>query len=106
MSKIYIKHVKHTVLTSSKDTQSHAPAKGTYNTHEWSTEFQYDELPSFTSFSISNITYHDGPPLIDVSIMRPDGREIYLYKLVVPGPRASEESPYRRYVNKPFRLQL
>ena len=101
-----IKPVKHTVLTSSKATQSHDTANGTYNTHEWSTEFQYDELPSFTSFSISNITYHDGPPLIDVSIMRPDGREIYLYKLVVPGPRASEESPYRRYVNKPFRLQL
>jgi peptide/nickel transport system permease protein len=101
-----IKPVKHTVLTSFNATQSHDTANGTYNTYELSTEFQYDELPSFTSFSIGNITYHDGSPLIDVSIMRPDGREIYLYKLVVPGPRDSEESPYRRYVNKPFRLQL
>ena len=101
-----VKPVTHTVLISSKATQSHHTANGTLHTYEFPTEFQYDKFPSFTSFSIGNITYHDGPPLIDVSIMRPDGREIYLYKLVVSGPRHQEEPPYRRYVNKPFRLQL
>jgi peptide/nickel transport system permease protein len=101
-----VKPVKHTIFVSSKPDEIHEMQNGTQQIYRFSTDFKYDEPPSFTSFSVGNITYHKGPPIIDVSIVRPDKKEIYLYKLVVAGPRDKEKPPYKRYIKTPFRLQL
>jgi len=69
-------------------------------------DYEADEPPSFTSLTVENIMYKDRPPVLIVSIERPDGIKIDLYRLIVPGPLPNEETPFNRFGETPFRIQL
>lgn len=69
-------------------------------------DYPFDEPPSFTSLTVYNVTYQNTPPIITITLIRPDDREIDLYDIIVPGPRPGEEAPIRRYCNTPFRVYL
>jgi peptide/nickel transport system permease protein len=70
-------------------------------------DFRYDDFPQFTSFSISELTHWDDPPILYVSLVRPDGREINdLLEIAIPYPSVDAEPPFTKYVNTPFRVYL
>ena len=69
-------------------------------------DHQADEAPSFTALTISNVTYYDVPPVIHVSLARPDGRLLDLFTFTVPAPRPREELPVSRYFETPRRIFL
>lgn len=64
------------------------------------------EAPSFVSLSFSEVTYVERPPQYTLSILRPDGQEMVLFRHVVRGPRPGEEAPYSRYQDTAFRVLL
>ena len=68
--------------------------------------YDADEPPSFTSMTVENIIYNNRPPVLIVNIERPDGKKIELYRLIVPGPLPNEETPFTRFSDMPFRIQL
>ncbi|BAS26434.1 ABC transporter permease [Limnochorda pilosa] len=100
------RRVEHQVLEAT------APAAveeaGAYRTQVFELPFLHraDEAPTFLSLALEDVTYHARPPLVSVSLLRPDGHEITLYRQVVAGPRPGERSPYRRYVESPLRVVL
>ena len=70
-------------------------------------DFRYDDFPQFTSFSISELTHWDDPPIVYVSLIRPDGKEIEdLLEISIPYPLVDAEPPFVKYVNTPFRIFL
>lgn len=69
-------------------------------------DYQHDEPPTFTSFTIYNVTYHARPPIITVTLKRPDNKEVRLYELNVPSPRPGERAPVGRYRETPLRVHL
>lgn len=68
--------------------------------------YVFNEAPTFTSFTVSNIAYHSRPPVITVSITRPDNNELVLYRYVVPGPSPGEGVPVLRFNETPLRVYL
>lgn len=75
-------------------------------TYSFDLNHNADEPPTFTSMTIQNISYTDRPPIVVVTVERPDGRTIELYRLVVSGPRPNEEKPFFRYREAPFRVKF
>ena len=69
-------------------------------------DYEFDESPTFTSFTLSNISYYSRPPIITLSLARPDDKEILLYRHVVRGPDPGEGFPVTRYVESPQRVYL
>ncbi|MBH58978.1 MAG: peptide ABC transporter permease [Thaumarchaeota archaeon] len=74
----------------------------------YSYTFNYDSniSPTFLSLSMYDVVYHDRPPTISVSILRPDNEEVLIYREVISPPRPGEEGPYIRYSDSPFRINL
>ncbi len=68
--------------------------------------FDADEPPDSLSVTLGNVTFQERPPSITVSLHRPDGAEVTLYRHVVPGPRPAETAPYSRYHETPLRIVL
>ena len=70
--------------------------------------FNYDSniSPTFLSLSLYDVVYHDRPPTITLSILRPDNGEILIYREIISPPRPGEEGPYVRYSDSPFRINL
>ena len=63
-------------------------------------------IPTFLSFSLYNIEYHANPPNVELSILRPDNKELLLYRSIVSPPRPNEIAPFIRYSDSPFRINL
>ena len=100
------RRVNHTVFEASEPTDVRNTTRGTESVYTFNLDYTFDEAPTFTSFSIQNVTYHGGPPSISVSVVRPDGKSLSLYKFVVPAPRDGETPPILRYQQTPFRVHL
>jgi peptide/nickel transport system permease protein len=62
--------------------------------------------PTFLAVTLGNITYAEKPPLITVSLLRPDGKELRLLRHAVRAPRQGESGPFQRYHDEPLRIQL
>jgi peptide/nickel transport system permease protein len=66
-----------------------------------------DEFPTFTSFSLSDLTFWDAPPIIYITLERPDNSEIEdLIIIPVPFPGATDEPPYEKFFDSPLRIYL
>ena len=100
------RQVDHTVFESSEPTEVRNTTRGVERVYTFDLDYTFDEAPTFTSFSLQNVTYHGRSPIISVSVVRPDGKSLSLYRLVVPGPRTGETSPIQRYRQTPFRVYL
>lgn len=64
------------------------------------------KTPAFLSFSLSKVTYRERPPVVEVYLDDKEGHEVLLHRLVVPGPREGEASPYVRYGESPYRINI
>jgi peptide/nickel transport system permease protein len=65
-----------------------------------------DEAPTFLSFSLGAVRFQSRPPSVSVVLVRPDAREVVLYRTVVRGPRPGETPPYVRHNESPLRVLL
>ena len=99
------RRVTHTVLEAGAPTEV-AAGEGEERVYRLKLPYNFDEPPTLLSFTVSDVTYHARPPLVTVSVVRPDGREVLLYRHVVRGPRPEETFPISRYVNTPMRVLL
>jgi peptide/nickel transport system permease protein len=98
--------VSHTVFETSEPRSVRDTARGIESVYTFNLDYTFDEAPTFTSFSLENVTYYGRPPTIFVSVVRPDGKSLSIYRLVVPAPRDGESPPIQRYLQTPFRVHL
>ena len=66
----------------------------------------FDGFPTFISFSLDAVRFHGRPPLITLTLERPDGGAVRLLQHVPSGGRDGEPAPYVRYLDKPYRILL
>jgi len=74
--------------------------------YRYKVNYNSDDFPTFLSFSLYNIEYHVNPPNVELSILRPDNKELLLYRNIVSPPRPNEIAPFIRYSDSPFRINL
>lgn len=98
--------VSHTIFTAEEPNDIVAGSSGRYLIYSFNLDYGFDEFPAFTSFSLSGVTFGDRPPILSLSILRPDGKEVLLLRHIVPGATTSETAPYTRYSETPFRVYL
>src|SRR5215216_5931292 len=65
-----------------------------------------DVTPTFLSMTLTGITFNSRAPFVQVTLVRPDGGQIRLANIAVPGPREGETAPYHRYYDTPERILL
>jgi peptide/nickel transport system permease protein len=65
-----------------------------------------DISPTFLTMTLTGIEFNQRPPVIIVSMKRPDGTEVRLANISVQGPRPGETAPYQRYYDSPERVLL
>lgn len=68
--------------------------------------YDSNEFPTFVSLSMYDVVYYDRPPIITLSILRPDNEEVLIYREIISPPRPGEEGPFIRYSESPFRINL
>ena len=100
------RRVTHSVLDATEPAETRQSTRFVERVYAFDVDFQYDEAPTFTSFSVEGVTYQHRPPSVTLSVTRPDGKVVSLYRLVVTAPREGEPAPYRRYESTPFRVHL
>jgi peptide/nickel transport system permease protein len=98
--------VTHTTLETDAPDEVIPRESGSNLIYYFTLDYDYDEFPTFTSFSVSEITYNSNSPVITLRITRPDGKETLLYRHVVLAPGPAEELPITRYVDTPHRVYL
>ena len=98
--------VKHTVFEATEPTEVRQTARGVESVYAFDLDYNYDDAPTFTSFSLERVAYDSRPTTVTVSVERPDGRAVSLYRHVVPAPRPGETPPVVRYEETPFRVFL
>ena len=100
------KAVPHTRLAAQQPDEVTPVGAGQVRSYRLPLEFSADEPPTFVSFTVKGITYYGQPPLLTISIARPDGTEVVLSRKVVTGPRPEESFPIQRYHQEPLRSTL
>jgi peptide/nickel transport system permease protein len=98
--------VEHTIFIAEKPNDVIVSGAERYLVYNFNLAYTFDEFPAFTSFSLSGVTFSDRSPILSLSVVRPDGKEVLLLRHVVPGPAAGETSPYTRYAETPYRVYL
>jgi len=98
--------VEHHVFEAQTPHQTAQSASGWTAVYRFPVAYPYSEPPSFLAITLGEVTYLRHPPLISVSLRRPDGRTVRLYRHVPPAPRPGEEPPFRRYHESPRRVRL
>jgi len=80
------------------------------NTFEttYSVDFDYNgnKPPTFISLSVENLKYWGTPPMLYVTVDRPDGKSLKIYHHVFKSPRVNQEVPINRYIDEPLRIYL
>lgn len=88
-----VKLMPHTVLSVSKPSATEVGVKHYVIRYR----HYYDQLPQTIVVKLINITYYSpSPPIIDLYVKRPDGREVYVLTVQVDSPTYLEKAPYRR----------
>lgn len=101
-----VKRVEHITFKATEPTKVTPGTQIDTWLYTFDLNYQFDEPPTFTSFALRNINYYSRPPIITLSLARPDGKKILLYRHVVRGPDPGESLPVSRYVESPLRVYL
>jgi peptide/nickel transport system permease protein len=97
---------EHLVLEAMEPTERQEVSGGLVLTYRFPFDYPYQNPPTFLALTLGDVTYAERAPAVLVSLVRPDGAEIHLYRHAVRGPREGEISPYHRYADEPLRVQL
>ncbi|HIC89699.1 MAG TPA: ABC transporter permease [Anaerolineae bacterium] len=98
--------VEHRVLELRKPVQVARAMAGEIRLYRFRLDYPFRQPPTSLSLALAGISYQSRPPLITMSVVRPDGKEMPLYRHVVRAPRPGESPPIRRYHETPLRVQL
>ena len=76
--------------------------------HSWRFPLAYasSHPPTFLAVTLADVNYAERPPLVLISLKRPDGKQLRIYRHTVRGPREDESGPFQRYAQTPLRVQL
>jgi len=67
-------------------------------------DYESEEAPAGVTVKVGGIVFLSDPPIVEITVVRPDGVEIPLAVVSPLAPRSGEEPPYRRYEDQPLRL--
>lgn len=98
--------VAHQVFQATTPDQIQEVRGGVIHRFQFPFEYPYTDPPTFLALTLGSVTYSERPPLITVSLLRPDGRAVRIFRHAVRGPREGEPPPFRRYHESPLRVQL
>ena len=76
--------------------------------HTWRFPLTYasSHPPTFLAVTLADVNYAERSPLVLISLKRPDGKQIRIFRHAVRGPREGESGPFQRYAQTPLRVQL
>lgn len=69
-------------------------------------ELDGETFPSALTVILSGLSYSGRPPVVTMTLIRPDGVKVPLANLVAPGPSPGETAPYRRFIEPAERILL
>ena len=98
--------VTHNVLDSGIPEDTQIVGQFKLETYRLPLSHNFDDFPTFISFSLDDLEFLERPPLITLSLIRPDGTIVQLLHHMPPGARGNEATPITRYVQTPFRILL
>jgi len=97
---------RHLVLSMTEPASVEQSTRATEKTYVFPFSHDADEAPTLLVLAVRNVEFAARSPLMNVSIVRPDGAEISLAREVIRGPRRGEEGPFIRHDEEPLRLVL
>lgn len=97
---------RHRIFEATSPSEVFTQSGAETRTYSFSFDYQAEAPPTFLSFSLGQVTFHDRPPVLLVSLTRPDGRSSTLLQEVVRGPRPDETLPVTRFTESPQRTFL
>ncbi len=76
--------------------------------HTWRFPLTYasSHPPTFLAVTLTDVNYAERSPLVLISLKRPDGKQLRIFRHAVRGPREGESGPFQRYAQTPLRVQL
>lgn len=99
--------IPHKTRTLAEPTTVETRQQGELRTYDFSYSFDSDKFPGFLTATFTGITFHGArPPAVIATLIRPDGGEIRLASVEIPGPRSDETAPYRRFYDTSNRVDL
>ena len=98
--------VEHQVFEARQPNEVKEVKAGKILTYTFTLAYPYQAPPTFLAVTLGDVTYAEKPPLITLSLLRPDGKEVRLFRHAVRGPRDGEKGPFVRYHDDPLRVQL
>ena len=96
----------HQIVQASEPTESTARGEARVDVYDLVFQHDADAAPTFLSFSLGEVVYHDRPPSLSLTLLRPDGTMVPLLRTTIRGPRPGEEPPYVRHDETPLRVLL
>ncbi|MEM1951965.1 MAG: ABC transporter permease [Candidatus Caldarchaeum sp.] len=100
-----ITRLENTILTTGSP---RVTTMGSDRIYTWTIRYNYvaDEFPTFLLFRVEELRYWRSPPIITLSVQRPDGSKIDLFTFIPPPPRPGENPPIIRFDASPHRVKL
>ena len=98
--------VPHAVFRLEEPTEVQPASPGERRIYRFEIPHPYEEPPDSLSLTLTEVVYYSRPPLFTVSLRRPDGKSLRLYRYSPPAPRPGEEAPYVRHRDSPHRVDL
>ena len=96
----------HQSFRRTEPTSTQAIPAGEVRTYDVLLNLSGDAFPDALSVTVHDLTYASRPPVMTMTLVRPDGTSVPLANLVAPGPRPGEAAPYLRFSAPPERLLL
>lgn len=96
----------HHVFEATEPDQISMARSGPVHTWRLSLPYTASQPPTFLAVTLADVHYIRRPPLVLISLKRPDGKQLRIFRHAVHGPRAGESGPFRRYVQTPLRVQF
>ena len=84
---------EHQILSIGEPTETKEARAGRIETYRIPFTYNFTEPPTFLAVTLADVTYKERPPLISLSLARPDGNEVRLLRHAVRGPREGETGP-------------
>jgi peptide/nickel transport system permease protein len=99
-------HIVHHVHSAGEPSAVDPRDTGPLLRYNFSFDASSDAFPSFTSLSLSGVTYYSTPPVVTLRLRRPDDRLVTVLQEVVRGPQGDGVTPVTRFEDTPFRVFL
>ena len=97
---------RHRVFVADEPSQVIDSAAAQTRIYSFPFDYQAEEPPTFLSVSVGAVTFHDRPPVLSMTLTRPDGRAATVLQESLRGRRPDETLPVTRFAENPHRIFL